>query len=577
MERMDTKQLGALVADPADYRDLTITGIAYRSSDVRPGNLFYCVPGERADGHDFAADAAARGAAALAVEHSVPVDLPQLRFDDTRLALALASQAFYDDPSASLTITAVTGTNGKTTTSYLIDWICRFARAATDGAEGGAAVAAHLVPGATAAQPAAALRTSSATPTGLIGTVETRIGSARLSSKFTTPESLDLQRLLAQMRDAGVREVCMEVSSHAIALHRVANVRFAAAAFTNLTQDHLDFHGTMEAYFEAKAALFDSPLVAARAIDCDTPAGRRLIERCEAAGFAVLTSGLDAVAQVRARDIRYHATHTALTLDTPAGSFPLTYPLIGGFNVSNVALAAATASLLGFDWQTIISALTVCPQIPGRLERVWAKGLPTDDVRQPPIRVFVDYSHTPDSIQKALEALGELKSGRVLLVFGCGGDRDAGKRPLMGAAALASDYAIVTSDNPRTEDPQSIIADILPGMAGGEGRFEVVCDRGQAIARALAQAEAGDIVLIAGKGHEDYQIIGETRFDFDDRVVAAEELRALADAGHWTAHPAMRPTGSPTPPSPSRPTTSASATASSTSSAPTKTGGAPCN
>ncbi|MDR3037017.1 MAG: UDP-N-acetylmuramoyl-L-alanyl-D-glutamate--2,6-diaminopimelate ligase [Coriobacteriales bacterium] len=571
MERMDTKQLGTLVADPAVYRDLAITGIAYRSSDVQPGNLFFCVPGERVDGHDFAADAATRGAAALAVEHSVPVDLPQLHFDDTRLALALASQAFYDDPSASLAITAVTGTNGKTTTSYLIDWICRFAFAAADGAEVGAtagataasAVAAHLAPGAPAAD--TALRTPSAAPTGLIGTVETRIGSARLSSKFTTPESLDLQRLLAQMRDAGVREVCMEVSSHAIALHRVANVRFAAAAFTNLTQDHLDFHGTMEVYFEAKAALFDSPLVAARAIDCDTPAGRRLIERCETAGFTVLTSGLDTAAQVRAHDICYHATHTALTLDTPAGSFSFTYPLIGGFNVSNVALAAATASLLGFDWQTIISALTVCPQIPGRLERVWAKGISADDVRQPPIRVFVDYSHTPDSIQKALEALGEIKNGRVLLVFGCGGDRDAGKRPLMGAAALASDYAIVTSDNPRTENPQSIIADILPGMAGGEGRFEVVCDRRQAIARALAQAGAGDIVLIAGKGHEDYQIVGETRLDFDDRIVAAEELRALADAEHWVTHPAEHPTGLPTPTRPSRPAV------------PPKAGGAPCN
>jgi UDP-N-acetylmuramoyl-L-alanyl-D-glutamate--2,6-diaminopimelate ligase len=524
---MDTsfKRLGDLVAALGQRTDAAgcpaaplsqeaalqeVRGLAYRSDEVSPGDLFFCVPGSRADGHDFASDAAARGAVALAVEHPVPVALPQVLVDDARLALAFASRAFYDDPSAALSIAAVTGTNGKTTTTYLLDWVCRHALARRLGA-------------------------SPAALTGLIGTVETRVGAARLPSKSTTPESLDLQRLLAQMREAGIRHVNMEVSSHALALHRVAGVRFAVAAFSNLSQDHLDFHGSMEVYFEAKAALFDSPLVAGRAIDIDTEYGRRLARRCEAAGRPVLTCGLSKDAQVGAHDIVYSAERTSLTMRTPAGDLPLVFPLIGPFNVSNVLLASAAAFLLGFSFGETAAALAAAPQVPGRLERVWASGLAPDGACQPPFGVFVDYAHTPDSIAKALDALNTLKGARArtLIVFGCGGDRDKGKRPLMGAAALAADYAVVTSDNPRSEEPEAIIADILPGMAQGAGRYVVECDRRRAIARALALAAPGDLVLVAGKGHEDYQLVKDRVLAFDDRLVAAEELRALVDAGLW--------------------------------------------
>jgi UDP-N-acetylmuramoyl-L-alanyl-D-glutamate--2,6-diaminopimelate ligase len=557
---MKPRQLGALIADLdqridaatdlAALRAREISALAYRSDAVCPGSLFFCIPGTRVDGHDFAADAAARGAVALAVERPVPVALPQIHFDNTRLALALVARAFFDDPSADIIVTAVTGTNGKTTTTFLLDWVCRFtfAQRAAAGFEETvnfetAVDSNTAISSATAASSDAAASSDTTAGldatnarTGLIGTVETRIGPQRLPSKFTTPESLDLQQLLARMRDAGLSHVCMEVSSHAIALYRVAGVHFAVAAFSNLSQDHLDFHGSMEEYFETKAALFDSPLVAHRVIDIDTEYGRRLVQRCEEKGYEVLTCGRSSDAQICAEAIRYKASQTSLTIVTPAGDFSLSYPLIGGFNVSNILLAAATSFVLGFSWQEITAALACSPQIPGRLERVFARDMATDDVRQPPIGVFVDYSHTPDSIKKALEALNDLrdssKATRTLIVFGCGGDRDASKRPLMGAAALAADYAIVTSDNPRSEDPLAIIADILPGMDGGHGHYEVEPDRRAAIARALAMAAPGDLVLIAGKGHEDYQLVGDQVLSFDDRVVAAEELRVLADASH---------------------------------------------
>ncbi|MDR1183330.1 MAG: UDP-N-acetylmuramoyl-L-alanyl-D-glutamate--2,6-diaminopimelate ligase [Coriobacteriales bacterium] len=554
---MRPRQLGALVADldqridaatdVAALRALEIVDLAYQSDAVRLGSLFFCIPGSRADGHDFAADAAARGAVALAVEHPVPADLPQIRFESTRLALALTSRAFFDDPSTSLSITGVTGTNGKTTTTFLIDWICRFAlaqRADVDApslpvqrAEADTPLSfAQRAAADTLSVPAQRVTADvSLSRTGLIGTVETRVGLSRLPSKFTTPESLDLQRLLAQMRDTDVTHVCMEVSSHAIALERVAGVDFAVAVFTNLSQDHLDFHGSMEDYFETKASFILSPLVSRRVIDIDTEYGRRLARRCTEAGLEILTCGFSEDAQVRAENVHYRTQCSSLTLCVPDGDFPLTYPLIGPFNVSNVLVAAASAFALGFSWAEIARALASSPQIPGRLERVRAQGLKPDDTRQPPVGVFVDYSHTPDSIEKALDALSQIRTSRTLIVFGCGGDRDVTKRPLMGKAALAADHVVVTSDNPRTEDPLRIIADILPGMEGAEDRYEVEPDRRRAIARALAAAQPGDLVLIAGKGHEDYQLVKDQVLDFDDRLVAAEELRKLADGGHWSS------------------------------------------
>ena len=492
---------------------MTINSIAYRSDAVQPGGLFFCIPGIKADGHTFAADAAAHGAAVLAVEHPVDVDLPQIRFDNTRLALAQTASRFYGNPADSLIVSAVTGTNGKTTTTYLIDWICRYHLAQSQGISLEQATA-H---------------------TGLIGTVETRVGNTRLHSQFTTPESLELQKLLADMRDAQVSHVCMEASSHAIALHRVAGINFAVAAFTNLTQDHLDFHHTMEEYFEAKASLFDPPTVAHRVIDVDTLYGRKLQARCLNNGYKPLTCGCSEDARIRATHISYGAHATTLDLITPEGTYPLTYPLIGGFNVSNITLAAGAAWSLGIPTAHITAALAQCPQIPGRLERVTAQGMSPTDPHQPPISVFVDYCHTPDSIEKALEALDKIKTARTIIVFGCGGDRDSTKRPLMGKAALNADLAIVTSDNPRSEDPQSIIMDILPGMAEGTDRYQVEPDRHKAIALALSKAAPGDIVLIAGKGHEDYQLVGDKVLDFDDRKVAAQELATLSYADKGAA------------------------------------------
>jgi UDP-N-acetylmuramoyl-L-alanyl-D-glutamate--2,6-diaminopimelate ligase len=289
----------------------------------------------------------------------------------------------------------------------------------------------------------------------------------------------------------------------------------------------------MEEYFETKAALFASPLVARRVIDIDTDFGRRLARRCEEAGQAAVTCGFSEDAQLRACDVSYGADCSTFTLRTPETSLRLSYPLIGAFNASNVLVATGLALALGFSLDEVAAALVEAPQVPGRLERVRARAIAAAAADQPPIGVFVDYAHTPDSIAKAIDALRVTKAARVIIVFGCGGDRDRTKRPLMGKAALAADYAIVTSDNPRGEDPLAIIADILPGMDGATDRYEVICERREAIARALSIARPGDLVLIAGKGHEDYQLVEGRRLPFDDRLVASEEMRALVDAGHW--------------------------------------------
>lgn len=474
--------------DAGDASAILAGGVAYRSDKVVAGDLFFCVPGLVHDGHDFAADAAARGAVGLVVDHALAVDLPQFQVADVRHALALASSVFFDHPSEKLSVAGITGTNGKTTTTYLIDWIMHFAQGGT-------------------------LR-----HTGIIGTVETRIGSQSHPSHNTTPESLDLQQLLACMVEATVTTVAMEVSSHAIDLDRVAGIHFAAVGFSNLTQDHLDYHHDMEAYFEAKASLFDSPLTRERVICIDDVYGQRLAKRCSDNGFAILTTGYSMEADIHPLAVEYGAYKTHLTVMTPEGTFTLDFPLIGRFNVENLLLAAGVSRAMGVKYPVIFAALEEAPQVPGRLERVHAK-------IDPPFTLFVDYAHTPDSVQKAIAAVEAITTGRTLVVFGCGGDRDAAKRPLMGAAACSADYAIVTSDNPRSEDPEAIIADILPGMAGSAAdRFEVHSDRRVAIRRAIALAQPGDAILVAGKGHEDYQLVGDDVVSFDDREVAREEL-----------------------------------------------------
>ena len=326
------------------------------------------------------------------------------------------------------------------------------------------------------------------------------------------------------MRDAGCQKVAMEVSSHALDLERTWGTRFAVTAFTNLTQDHLDYHKTFEAYFEAKALLFSKDYPARRVICIDDKWGKELLKRCSAAGDHVVTTGFEPAAQIHPVSVNYATTHTDVVLSVRDQEYAFTYPLAGRFNVSNVMTAFGIGLELGINPASIVEALESAPQVPGRMERVHA-------AHEGGVSVFVDYAHTPDALEKALSAVEHLTKGRTIVVFGCGGDRDAAKRPIMGRAALSADFAVVTSDNPRTEDPDAIIADILPGMREGEGRYVVEPDRRRAIAAAIAHAEPGDSILVAGKGHEDYQIIGTEKTHFSDAETVREELeRAFGQA-----------------------------------------------
>jgi UDP-N-acetylmuramoyl-L-alanyl-D-glutamate--2,6-diaminopimelate ligase len=461
--------------------DPTVSGVAYRSDLVREGDVFFCIPGFKSDGHSFAADAARRGASALVVERPVDVPLPQVVVSDARRALALAAARAYGRPTERMNVIGITGTNGKTTTTYLTDAILRAA----------------------------------GTTTGIIGTVETRVAGERIPSSRTTPESADLQALFADMVEAGVGAASVEVSSHAIDLHRVDGVHFAVAAFTNLTQDHLDYHGTLEEYFAVKRRLFSELDVVERVINIDGEYGRLLASETGTA----LTVGRSADAQIRAEDERLDAILSCFTLVTPTDRIRVALPLAGAYNVSNALVAAGCALALGVDLRTIAEGLNHAPQVPGRLERI--------DEGQP-FTVLVDYAHTPDSLEKAIAALRAVTEGRVITVFGCGGDRDPEKRPLMGmAAGSASDLVVVTSDNPRSEDPVGIILHIEDGLRASGVPYVVEIDRRKAIVRALGEARDGDAVLIAGKGHEDYQIFLDHTIHFDDREVAREELGAL--------------------------------------------------
>lgn len=461
--------------------DAEVRGIAYRSDEVRPGDAFFCVPGFRHDGHSFAADAVARGALALVCERGCALGVPEAVVSDTRRALAIASARFHGDPTSRLEVFGVTGTNGKTTTTYLMDSVLR--------------AAGHV--------------------TGLIGTVETRIAEERLPSGRTTPESADVQALFARMRDEGVSAVTMEVSSHAIDLHRVDGIRFAVAAFTNLTQDHLDYHRTIEEYWSVKRRLFTDFDVRERVVDIDDAFGARLAEELG----VFWTVGRAERAQVRATDEIPGPRSTLFTLRTPTGDARVDLPLAGAYNVSNALAAAGSALSAGIGLAEVVTGLERAPQVPGRLERIEAGQ---------PFSVYVDYAHTPDSLAKAIAAVRAVTAGQVITVFGCGGDRDPEKRPLMGrAAGEGSDQVVVTSDNPRSEDPVGIVLAIEDGLRDTDAVYEVEIDRRTAIGRALAIAGPTDAVLIAGKGHEDYQIFSDRTIHFDDREVAREELMAL--------------------------------------------------
>jgi len=461
----------------------SITGIAYRSDAVRPGDVFFCIPGFVHDGHDFAVDAVERGAVMVIVQRIVAgIDESlQVVVPDTRVALAHASAALNGDPSRAVRIVGITGTNGKTTTCYLVDSIMR---AAGD-------------------------------KTGVVGTVETRIGDRRIEASRTTPESADLQVLLARMRDEGVDSCAMEVSSHAIDLHRVDGVRFAVVAFTNLTQDHLDYHSSIEEYFSVKRRLFTEFEAVSRVVNIDDPLGAAMA--CEL--DVDITVGLSEDADVRAVDLVLGAHGSTFTLSTPAGDAAVSLPLAADYNVSNALVAAGSALALGVSLADIVVGLEGAPQVPGRLERV-------DEGQS--FAVLVDYAHTPDSLAKATRAVKEVTQGRVIVVFGAGGDRDPEKRSLMGqAAANEADHIVITSDNPRSEDPVGIILQIQDGLSGTNTTHETHVDRREGIAAAIRMAGPGDAVLIAGKGHEDYQIFSDRTIHFDDREVAREELKRL--------------------------------------------------
>ena len=468
--------------------NLKISDIAYSSRSVESGALFFCVPGTSVDGHKFAQDAVDRGAVALVVERELDIDIPQFKVKDARRSLALCSAQFFGMPSNGMDVVGITGTNGKTTTTFLVE---------------------HIIQ-------------NQQKKAGLIGTVECRYGDVHVPSAHTTPESRDLQELFAEMKGANVDAVAMEVSSHAISLGRIVGTKFKVAAFTNLTQDHLDYHKNMEDYFKAKKALFTDYDVEKRVVCIDGEYGKRLYDECKQAHeettLSVSTSG---DADVYVKDVEYASHSTNLTFCYCGEEVNFTLPLVGRFNLENALVACGIAISLGISLTCACAALASSPQVPGRLESViGANG------RKPGFGVLVDYAHTPDSVAKAISALKAVTDKRVICVFGCGGDRDSSKRPKMGKAALSADIAIVTSDNPRTEDPLAIIDQIVAGMDDKE-RYFVYPDRRDAIRYALQIAKPGDAVLIAGKGHEDYQIVGTTKHDFDDRLVAAEEIEAL--------------------------------------------------
>jgi UDP-N-acetylmuramoyl-L-alanyl-D-glutamate--2,6-diaminopimelate ligase len=459
-----------------DARELVIKNLAYDARRVTPRTLFFCVRGFTRDGHDFAPDAVARGAVALVVERPLNLGVPEVMVPSARAAMAPAAARFNGDPSATLNVVGVTGTNGKTTTAFLIRELLE-----AGGLE-----------------------------TGLLGTVKSIVGGVERPVERTTPEAIELQRDFREMLERGDRACAMEVSSHALELHRADAIHFAAAVFTNLTQDHLDFHPSMEEYFSAKRRLFDGR-AAVEIVNVDDPYGARLAaERDRAITFA-----LERDADYRALDVQTGLTGTTCTVRTPEGDTELRSPLRGRFNVYNVLGALAAARSVGVPLETAAAAFADAATVPGRFEPV--------DAGQP-FAVLVDYAHTPDSLENVLSAArGITGEHRLHVVFGCGGDRDRGKRPQMGEIARRlADRVIVTSDNPRSEDPETIIDEILAG-AGSDVEHEA--DRRLAIERALHTAEPGDVVVVAGKGHEQGQEFADGRkIPFDDVTVARELL-----------------------------------------------------
>jgi UDP-N-acetylmuramoyl-L-alanyl-D-glutamate--2,6-diaminopimelate ligase len=487
---IDSASLLAALDDARVFGTLppAIGDVAHDSRAVRPGTAFVALRGERADGHDFVARAVAAGARTIVVDeayaaaHVAAPNVATIVVPDTRLALSRLAAAFYGRPSDAVCTIGVTGTNGKTTTTRLI----------------------------------AAILNEAGLPAGTIGTLGANFAQTEWPLAHTTPLAPELQRLLGEMRDLGARAVAMEVSSHALALDRVADVTFAVAVLTNVTRDHLDFHGTFEAYAEAKRGLFER--AAAIVLNRDDPHGAAWATAYAQRGRAVTTYGIDGPATVRAAGIRARADGSCFTVD----GRPFSIRLPGRFNVANALAALCVARALDIDDAVSARALAAFDRVPGRMEHFAGAG----------VDVLVDYAHTPDALDAVLSAARETAAGAVIVVFGCGGDRDRGKRPEMGRiASLLADRVFVTSDNPRGEEPGAIASAIVAGLLGS-ARVTLELDRHEAIRRAIAEAAPGDVVVVAGKGHESYQIVGDTVLPFDDRVEVRNALilRARASA-----------------------------------------------
>ena len=462
--------------------DIDITGIAYDSRRVMPGNVFVCVKGYETDGHKFAQAAEKNGAAIIVAEDKIDASVPVIYVENTRREVARLACKFYDDPSKKFRLVGVTGTNGKTTITYLTESILE--------------AAGQLV--------------------GVIGTNQNIIGDKVLVTKSTTPttpNALELQQLFDEMAQSGADYVVMEVSSHALDLDRVYGCHFDCGIFTNLTRDHLDFHKTMENYRDAKAKLFT--LCDKGVVNNDDEAGRYIAAKGDCKD--ILTVGLEDGCELRAKNISITARGTDFEVEYKGETYPMSIAIPGKFSVYNALCAAGAALQLGIDMETIQKGLKNAKGVLGRVEVV-----PTDT----DYTVIIDYAHSPDGLENIINCVQEFAKGRVITLFGCGGDRDSTKRPMMGEiAGRLSDYSIITSDNPRTEDPKKIIDMIEEGMKKTDGEYTVIVDRREAIAYALDHARKDDVIILAGKGQETYQIIGKEKHDFDERVVVHEYLR----------------------------------------------------
>ena len=464
----------ACTADP----ELEIRGISYDSRKTQPGDLFVAIKGLTSDGHRFIPTAMEKGAAAVLCEDAPTDGTPYVRVADCRRGLALASREFYGDPAASMKLIGFTGTSGKTSSTQILKHVLE-----TRGAK-----------------------------VGLIGTNGNMIGDTLIHTEFTTPESLELHGLFRRMADAGCTHVVMEVSSHSLAMERVAGLNFDVAVFTNLSQDHLDLHGTMEEYAAAKKKLFSQ--CRAACINMDDERGAYMAEdlSCPVLRYSAKDNGADLVA----KDVRLSASGVRFAA-VSGGELALTRLAIPGmFSVYNALSVMAACLALGMNLSDAAAGVSSAHGVKGRMESV-----PTDG----DYSIIIDYSHKPDALEKALKTLRPVTKGRLTVLFGCGGDRDRGKRPIMASiAAQNADLVIVTSDNPRTEEPMAIIDEIVPGLKNGNARSKVICDRPEAIRWAIDNAGPGDVILLAGKGHEDYQIIGHEKHHMDEREIVAEWL-----------------------------------------------------